>query len=75
LFPNPTSTGHVTLVFNETSEEEVKEIVMTDITGKIVYKNRVVLYGNSVELDFGRLASGVYMVMVGEERLRLVVGE
>ena len=75
LFPNPTSTGHVTLVFNETSEEEVKEILMTDITGKIVYQNQVVLYGNSVELDFGRLASGMYMVMVGKERLRLVVGE
>jgi len=26
-----------------------------------------------VEIDFGQLASGVYVVMVGEERVRLVV--
>jgi hypothetical protein len=73
IYPNPTITGHFTITSNFTSEDEVKQIAIIDITGKIVYKNQVVMNGNAVEIDFGQLSSGVYVVMVGEERLRLVV--
>ena len=55
------------------TEEEVKQIVITDITGKIVFQSQVVMNGNSIEVEFRDLATGMYMVMVGEERLRLVV--
>ncbi len=72
LYPNPTSTGHFTLMSNST-EEEVKQIVITDITGKMVFQSQVVMNGNVVEVEFGDLATGMYLVMVGEERLRLVV--
>jgi hypothetical protein len=72
LYPNPTSTGHFTLMTNST-EEEVKQIVITDITGKMVFQSQVVLNSNSVEVEFGDLATGMYLVLVGEERLRLVV--
>jgi hypothetical protein len=50
-----------------------QELFMMDITGKVVYQQQVVLNGNAVEIKFGALASGVYVVMVGEERMRLVV--
>jgi hypothetical protein len=50
-----------------------QELFMMDITGKVVYQQQVVLNGNAVEIKFGALASGVYLVMVGEERLRLIV--
>ncbi len=80
LYPNPTSTGSFVLQYNgkemsdeETSDEDRSELVMMDITGKIVFKTQVVLDGNAVEIEFGNLASGVYVVMVGEERMRLVV--
>ncbi len=72
LYPNPTSTGHFTLMTSST-EEEVKQIVITDITGKMVFQSQVVMNGNAVEVEFGDLATGMYLVMVGEERLRLVV--
>jgi hypothetical protein len=72
IYPNPTSTGHFTLMTNST-EEEVKQIVITDITGKMVFQSQVVMNGNSIEVEFGDLATGMYMVMVGEDRLRLVV--
>ena len=73
LYPNPTTNGRFTLTASNASDEEVKDIKMMDITGKVVYKTQVVLNGNAVEIEFGNLASGVYVVMVGEERLRLVV--
>ena len=50
-----------------------KELVMLDITGKVVFKTNVVVNSNPIEIKFGDLASGVYVVMVGEERLRLIV--
>ncbi len=80
LYPNPTSTGSFVLQYNEqetgneeTSDEDRSELVMMDITGKVVFKTQVVLDGNAGEIEFGSLASGVYVVMVGEERMRLVV--
>ncbi len=73
LYPNPTSNGRFTLTASNTSDEEVKDIKMMDITGKMVYKTQVVMNGNAVEIELGNLASGVYVVIVGEERLRLVV--
>jgi hypothetical protein len=57
----------------KTFNPEAQELVMMDITGKVVFKTQVVLDGNAVEIEFGSLASGVYVVMVGEERMRLVV--
>jgi hypothetical protein len=72
IYPNPTSTGHFTLMTNS-NEVEVKQIVITDITGKMVFQSQVVMNGNSVEVEFGDLATGMYLVMVGDERLRLVV--
>ncbi len=72
LYPNPTSTGRFTLM-TSSNEEEVKQIVITDITGKIVFQSQVVMNGNSVEVEFGDLATGMYLVMVGEERVRLII--
>jgi hypothetical protein len=75
IYPNPTATGSFVLQYNEegTGDEEMKELVMMDITGKVVFKTNVVVSGNAVEVKFGDLASGVYVVMVGDQRLRLVV--
>jgi hypothetical protein len=73
LYPNPTNTGRFILTASNASDEEVMDIKMMDITGKMVYKTQVVMNGNAVEIEFGSLASGVYVVMVGEERLRLVI--
>jgi hypothetical protein len=73
LYPNPTTAGRFILTASNTSDEEVKDIKMKDITGKVVFQTQVVLNGNAVEIEFGNLASGVYVVMLGEERLRLVV--
>ncbi len=72
LYPNPTSTGRFTLM-TSSNEEEVQQIKITDITGKMVFQSQVVMNGNSVEVEFGDLATGMYLVMVGEERIRLII--
>jgi hypothetical protein len=83
IYPNPTATGSFVLEYNgsrrgelifaqETATESTQELSMLDITGKVVCHQQVVLNGNAVEVKFGDLASGVYLVMVGDERLRLI---
>ena len=80
IYPNPTSTGSFVLQYNEqetgneeTSDEERRELVMMDITGKIVFKTNVVLNGNVAEIYFGDLAAGLYLIEFGGERSRLQV--
>ena len=76
IYPNPTATGSFVLQYNGARRGELifaQELVMMDITGKVVFRQQVVLNGNAVEVKFGDLASGVYVVMVGEERMRLIV--
>ena len=50
-----------------------EELVMMDITGKIVFKTNVVLNGNVAEIHFGDLAAGLYLVDFGGERTRVQV--
>jgi hypothetical protein len=84
IYPNPTATGSFVLQYNgsrrgesifaqETTTESTQELKMLDITGKVVCQQQVVLNVNAVEVPFGDLASGVYVVMVGDERMRLIV--
>ncbi len=56
-----------------TEFESAQELVMMDITGKIVFKTNVVLNGNVAEIHFGDLAAGLYLVDFGGERTRVQV--
>ena len=56
-----------------TEFESAQELVMMDITGKIVFKTNVVLNGNIAEIHFGDLESGLYLVDFGGERSRVQV--
>ena len=86
IYPNPTSTGSFVLQYNGARRGELtfapdatkelmfmEELVMMDITGKIVFKTNVVLNGNIAEIHFGDLESGLYLVDFGGERSRLQV--
>jgi hypothetical protein len=87
IYPNPTATGSFVLQYNSSRRGELifaqepnttestfaQELVMMDITGKVVYQQQVVLNGNAVEIQFGDLASGVYLIDFGGERSRLQV--
>ncbi len=55
------------------AQESMTELVMMDITGKVVFKTNVVLNGNLAEIHFGDLESGLYLVDFGGERSRVQV--
>ena len=87
IYPNPTAKGSFVLQYNSSRRGELifaqepnttestfaQELVMMDITGKVVYQQQVVLNGNAVEIQFGDLASGLYLIDFGGERSRLQV--
>ncbi len=86
IYPNPTATGSFVLQYNgprrgewtfaldaETEPTFTEELVMMDITGKVVFKTNVVLNGNIAEIHFGDLESGLYLVDFGGERTRVQV--
>jgi hypothetical protein len=55
------------------AQEGTKEMILRDVQGRVVWKEKVVIEGNMMEAEFGPLTSGMYVLTVGEERLRLVV--
>jgi hypothetical protein len=73
IFAQEPTASESTIAQEPSTTESTQELVMMDITGKVVYQQQVVLNGNAMEINFGDLASGVYLVLVGEERLRVVV--
>ena len=73
IFAQEPTTTESTYAQEPTTTESTQELKMLDITGKVVFHQQVVLNSNPVEIKFGDLASGVYVVMVGDQRLRLVV--
>jgi hypothetical protein len=72
IYPNPSHSGFFVLQGNILGFEQ-KELVMMDFTGKVVYKSRVSLNGLPFEVIYGQLASGMYIVMIDDMRMRLVV--
>ena len=73
LFPNPTVDGQVTLLWNE-RQEGSKELILRDVQGRIVWNQKVVLEGNVLELDWKTLDTGIYLLEVDGQTLRVVKG-
>src|ERR1051326_5538774 len=75
LMPNPT-TGHTTIYFESSGPQA--EIVITDIFGRIIWRDRTPMQNGQFELDCSSYAEGIYFVaLVVEDRVvatqRLVV--
>jgi hypothetical protein len=73
LFPNPTVDGQVTLMWKEVQEGK-KEMTLRDVQGRVVWKEKVVIEVNVMELDWKALDTGIYLLEVDGETLRVVKG-
>jgi hypothetical protein len=73
LFPNPTLDGQVTLMWNEFQEGQ-KELVLRDVQGRIIWKQKVALEGNLIELDWKHIDTGIYLLEVDGETMRVIKG-
>jgi Secretion system C-terminal sorting domain len=63
IYPNPSSTGRVMIVFSE--NKLVRDIVLVDMQGKLIKQWRGVM-DNNIEVD--NLKSGVYLLNVTDRR-------
>ncbi len=73
IFPNPTLDGQVMLIWEE-SQESVKQLTLRDVQGRIVWKQQVVIEGNVLELDWKALDTGIYLLEVDGQTMRVVKG-
>lgn len=70
LFPNP-SNGNFNLQFDDFKSGDV-EVNISDIAGKIVYKNKFQQSGNKINLDIN-LENGVYFMEIINSKLNATV--
>ncbi len=64
LYPNP-ATDHVTVVLGQDVQEgAMAKVMMTDVTGRVVYQHESALTSPSLELALPRLTAGMYQVAV-----------
>ncbi len=63
LFPNP-SNGHFKIEIDDISSKNV-EILIYDLPGKLVYSEKINLFSNKLEKEFGlTLKTGTYIVRI-----------
>ena len=73
LYPNPVSGNQFTILNPNNASEEEMQLTITDIAGKMVMNKKVNFIGQQLNVDCNGLSDGVYMVMIGDQRMRLVV--
>ncbi len=61
IYPNPCTNQKITI---ETSNEELSEIRITNITGKVVVLKRYELPINKVDLILQNAPNGIYLVQI-----------
>jgi hypothetical protein len=66
IYPNPNSTGELTVKVNTTIEDTEATIIITDIMGKMIIVQRAVLASgtNYVKVDVNTLQAGTFFVKV-----------
>jgi hypothetical protein len=64
LYPNP-ATDRVTIVLgSDAAANAPTRVVMTDVTGRVVFTHQAVSAGSSMELNLPRLTPGMYQMAV-----------
>lgn len=74
LFPNPSRDGRINLLKSE-GLGGMEHIEIFDLLGNSIFKTDVVINTNVLELSVESLSSGVYLLSIGNDRMRFVVGK
>ena len=64
IYPNPSSDRLITLLYDQGSNFENSRIIISDLTGKVVYENKLISQSGFYQktLDLNGLQSGIYLV-------------
>jgi hypothetical protein len=60
-------------MWNEFQEGQ-KELVLRDVQGRIIWKQKVALEGNLIVLDWKHIDTGIYLLEVDGETMRVIKG-
>jgi hypothetical protein len=63
LYPNP-NNGIFTLSYNLAKDITEADVVITDVTGKLMYQNKLDTGNHSISLKLQNVQSGIYFVKV-----------
>ncbi|MBK7885285.1 MAG: M4 family metallopeptidase [Chitinophagaceae bacterium] len=73
VFPNPLVGNKITVEL-ERENESIEQMVISDITGKIIFtKNMILSKGiNKIPVELPMLKSGMYFIKAGEKSIKLI---
>jgi hypothetical protein len=70
IYPNPCKQEKVTI---ELSQNEIKEISLTNITGKVVFLENYLVPENKKQIQLNDIPNGLYIIKVKTSKNTLVV--
>jgi hypothetical protein len=63
LYPNP-NNGIFTLSYNLEKEITEADVVITDVTGKLMYQDKLDIENHNINLKLQNVQSGIYFVKI-----------
>jgi hypothetical protein len=72
IYPNPSLNASVSIAWNQWTDD-VQHIRVTDLNGRVLWKNEIVLQSNVYELDVSSLSSGVYFIEINNHHQRWII--
>lgn len=63
IYPNPSTTGKLTIDYNFTDNTD-KDFIISDITGKVIYKSILIGKNNNSIINNLKISSGIYYYKV-----------
>jgi len=70
IYPNPCKEEKVTIEFNN---QEIKEVSLTNITGKVVFIKTFPLAENKKQIQLNEIPNGIYIIKVKTSDEKIVV--
>jgi ornithine carbamoyltransferase len=71
LYPNP-NNGIFTLSYNLEKEITEADVVITDVTGKLMYQDKLDIENHNINLKLQNVQSGIYFVQLVNQNNKLL---
>ncbi len=71
MYPNP-NNGIFTLSYNLEKEITEADVVITDVTGKLMYQDKLDIENHNINLKLQNVQSGIYFVQLVNQNNKLL---
>ncbi len=62
VYPNPVSDGWITVTLNAADQNNKVSVSVSDLSGRVVFKDSFVSNGSSQRINLGQIQSGLYVI-------------